>query len=243
MRIIFFGSSHGVPERNRRCSSIFFEAGENKYFIDMGTQSIELLADRNINPESINAVFITHMHGDHTNGLVSFLDLSSWYYKSADPQIFLPGNMEKTTSALRGWLGANGTKMRDFRFSPVNEGVIFDDGVIRVTAYKTLHTDASFAYLVEVEGKRVLFGGDMCHKGPCQDFPLEVLNSPLDLAVCEAAHFSAMAYLPIFKDCENLKRLCFTHYLDKNLESITEISKALSQTQVLRATDGFEIVV
>ena len=46
MRIVFFGSSHGVPEPGRRCSSAMIEVGERRYFIDMGTQSIEQLITR-----------------------------------------------------------------------------------------------------------------------------------------------------------------------------------------------------
>ena len=38
MRIVFFGSSHGVPEPNRKCSSAMVSVGENNYFIDMGVR-------------------------------------------------------------------------------------------------------------------------------------------------------------------------------------------------------------
>ena len=85
MRIIFFGSSHGVPEPNRRMSSILVEVGENRYFIDMGTQSIEQLITRRIPVESVKGIFITHMHGDHTDGLPAFLDLTGWYFKKPTP--------------------------------------------------------------------------------------------------------------------------------------------------------------
>ena len=75
MKIVFFGSSHGVPEPNRKCSSVMIEVSDNRYFIDMGTQSIEQLISRNIPIESVKAIFITHMHGDHSDGLISFIDL------------------------------------------------------------------------------------------------------------------------------------------------------------------------
>ena len=100
MRIIFFGSSHGVPEPNRRASSTLIEVGENRYFIDMGTQSIEQLITRRMPVESVKAIFLTHMHGDHSDGLISFLDLCSWYFKNADPAVYLPEPFEDTVAAL-----------------------------------------------------------------------------------------------------------------------------------------------
>ncbi len=124
MKITFLGTSHGVPEPNRRCSSILLEAGSNKYIVDMGTQSIEQLADRGINVESIKCVFITHMHGDHVNGLISFIDLCSWYFKNAQPKFFLPTDIKNVKSIISAWLKCNDVEMRDFDFYKVQSGVI-----------------------------------------------------------------------------------------------------------------------
>ena len=39
MRIVFFGSSHGVPEPNRKCTSVMVEVdGDHRYIIDMGRE-------------------------------------------------------------------------------------------------------------------------------------------------------------------------------------------------------------
>lgn len=244
MKIVFFGSSHGVPEANRRCSSALIEVGENRYFVDMGTQSIEQLITRNIPIESVKAIFITHMHGDHSNGLISFVDLCNWYFRKTAPTICLPGNMENTKNAIAAWLLCNGETMRDFDFRQVEEGLVFDDGIVRVTAYRTKHIEYSYAYLVEAEGKRVLFSGDLCHKGPDNDFPISVLERPLDLAICESAHFKATEYLPILKGNKNLKKICFNHYSYTFLESVLEAKREFSKDiEVLIATDGTEINV
>ena len=243
MRIVFFGASHGRPEPRRKCSSTMIEVGENRYFVDMGTQSIEGLIDRNIPVESVRAVFVTHMHGDHNNGLVSLLDLCSWAYRETAPVICLPGDTEGARAALTAWLACNGTVLRPFEFRHVEEGLVFDDGVLRVTAYKTAHTDASYAYLVEAEGKRILFSGDLSHH-PERDFPRAALLLPVDLAVCESAHFAATEYLPILGGNKNLKRLCFNHYSPRFLLSVLEAKAALSEEmEVLLATDGAELTL
>ena len=242
MKLTFLGSSHGLPEANRKCSSILIEIGENRYIIDMGTDITEPFATKNISLSSIRAIFITHMHGDHTNGLIPFLELCNWAYRDeVNPDIFLPGNMEGTIAAINAWLKCNATcEPYPFSYKAVECGVLYDDGVAKVTAFLTKHTAASYAYLFEAEGKRILFGGDLSHKGPAEDFPVSVLEKPLDLAICEAAHFDATEYLPIFKGNENLKALCFNHYSERHLASVIEAKGKLSEIPVVIAADGME---
>ena len=239
MKITFLGSSHGVPEPHRRCASILIEVGENRYFVDMGTQSIEKLIDRKISIDSVKAIFITHMHGDHTDGLFSFIDLCNWYYKSANPKIFLPIDAQRVRHVFADWIGCNGNTLRDFDFLQYDAGLVYDDSIIRITAYKTKHTENSHAFLLEAEGKRVLFSGDL-FRDPSQDFPVQALEKPLDLAICECAHFEATAYLPFLEGNPNLKKLCFNHYSDRFFPSVLEVEKKLG---AFHATDDMEIIL
>jgi len=248
MKITFFGAGHGVPEPNRKCSSTMIEACGNRYIIDMGSQAIEDLVTRRVPLETLKAVFITHMHGDHTNGLMSFIDLCSWFWelKNANPKFYLPGDLDRSKAAITEWLACNGTKIRPFEFLPVNEGVLFDDGALRVTAYRTKHTDSSFSYLLEAEGKRVLFSGDLNYDGPAKanDFPVAALEKPVDLAVCEMAHFEATEYYPILKGNKSIKKLCFNHYSPRFMVTLSQALKDLAADyEVFLAADGMEIEV
>ncbi len=243
MRISFLGSSHGVPEPNRRCSCALIEAGGGRYFIDMGTSAVEGLRTRGMPIESVNGIFITHMHGDHTDGLIPFIDICNWKFIEAQPKFFLPTDTEQFRAIVSGWIELNGNTLRDFDFFEVREGTVFEDENIKVTAFKTKHItfSPSYAYLVEAEGKRVFFSGDLSHKGPTDDFPVSVLNRPLDLAICEAAHFKATEYLSLFEGKENLKRLCFNHYSDRFLASVIEMTRLMPDIPVYRATDDMVI--
>ena len=243
MKIVFFGASHGVPEPNRKCSCTMIEAGGNRYFIDMGVNAIDGLITRGISPNEVKTVFVTHMHGDHTDGLIPFIDLCNWYFKASAPVFYLPADTDQVKTAIAGWLGCNGSQMRDFEFHNVQEGALYDDGVLKVTAYRTLHIGESYCYLLEAEGKRVFFSGDMCHKGPQNDFPTCIFEKTVDLAICEAAHFHATEYLPMFEGQTNLKKLCFNHYSDKHLASVLEMKALLPDIPVVRAFDDMEIIV
>ena len=67
--------------------------------------------------------------------------------------------------------------------------MIFDDGTLRVTAFPVRHIPHSHAFLLEAEGKRVVFTGDLLRD--LSDYP-KIITSPdtppLDLVVTEAAH-------------------------------------------------------
>ena len=89
----------------------------------------------------------------------------------------------------------------------------------------------------------MLFSGDLYSKVPMEDFPYDALEQPLDLAICEAAHFDATAYLQVFKPNENVKQLCFNHYSSRFVDTALSVVKAWPQMPVFLATDDMEILL
>ena len=238
IRVSFLGTSHGIPEPGRRCSCTMIEIGERIYFIDMGMQAIEDLRTRGIAPERVKGVFITHMHGDHTAGLASFVDLCNWYFKAADPQILLP--TQAGIDALRAWTSAMVSYgLREMKIGLVREGVAFDDGVLRVTAYRTQHCDASYAYELAAEGKRLFFTGDL--KRPDVDLP-PLDEKRYDLFVGECAHFDAIYYADALRGRE-IAEIRINHWSPRFEGTIPALVEALAPTPVSRAFDHLEITI
>ena len=238
MRITFFGTSHGVPEANRKCSCALIETCGRKYLIDAGTNPVDSLVTMGLRPEAVAAVFITHLHGDHTDGLVHFADLLSWYYKEASPVFYVP--KPGVPDALRPWLSLNGVALRDdLEFKVIREGVFYDDGVLRVTAFRTGHIDVSYAFLLEAEGKKALFTGDMKHEtGPLDDYARFAESHVFDFAAAECAHFDAMLYEAPLRE-HPPKLFCFNHYSPRYEESCRHLARELDGTvPVIFATDG-----
>lgn len=233
MRITLIGASHGVPEPNRKCSCTMIEISNRYYFIDMGTPSIDHLVTAGIPVDAVKGVFITHMHGDHTNGLISFIDLISWYFTTADPAICLP-DMEGV-KAIKNWLKVCQSSPRELHYKEVQPGVIFDDGFLTVTAIPTLHVERSYAFFLEAERKSILFTGDLKH--PDQDFPVIAKERETDLIVCEAAHFNATAYLPHLQECKT-KLVYVNHYQGLKIPSILQLAEEMGDIPVKLAYDG-----
>ena len=243
MKVSFWGTSHGVPEKNRKCTTILIEVQKNRYFLDMGSSVIEKLINENMEFSSVKGIFITHMHGDHTFGLPAFIDLSDWFFKNYKTKILLP--RESAKESLKQWILENrmGTNGWVHKLSAdilsYDSGVIFNDGIIKVTAIKNQHIDDSYSFLVEHEEKRVVFTGDL--KNPTIDFPLSVLDKDVDLLICEAAHFPISDYTEVLIN-EKIKKIYVTHYVEKMLNSLKEIEKDIGK-DINIASDNDTIMI
>lgn len=239
MKITFLGSSHGVPEANRRCSCALIEVSGRYYFIDMGMMAIDDLRTKGISIDDVKGIFITHMHGDHINGLIDFVDLITWYFKTADPVIFLPDL--HGAKLITDWISYLHTPKRDLHYEEIKEGLIFDDGFLKVTAIGTQHISKSYAFLLEADGKHVLFTGDLKH--PTVDFPKLPHDLDLDLLVCEGAHFPATEYTPVLMEY-SIKKICVNHHAPRHNFSISQFTQDMKEmAPVITANDGMEIVL
>jgi ribonuclease BN (tRNA processing enzyme) len=186
MKLIVAGASHGVPEKHRFCTSLFLQAGENTYIIDAGAPISALLDHYDIPHKTVKGVFITHCHTDHINGLPEFCSEMMWWigYQDCDPDFFYPD--EKGMNAVVAWASQSFERRSSFKNHLYEEGMIFDDGVVKVTAIQNKHTDRSFSFYVEAEGKKLFFSGDLSYGfGEYLDL---LGDKQYDLVVCEGAH-------------------------------------------------------
>lgn len=215
------------------------EIGDARYIIDMGTQAIDLLRARNIPIESVRGVFCTHPHGDHTDGVLSFVDLCNWYFRDAEPTVLLPN--QELIDALKAYLAATGVPLRpEFKLGVYHAGVIYEDDIIRVTAIPTQHCKNAHAFFVEAEGKKLLFTGDLKH--PTVDFPKVAFEEETDLIVCESAHFSPHDSVKVLEQTKT-KRVIINHiapyrYVDLFDETAKEHPFLLED-----AFDGMEVTL
>lgn len=194
MKLYFLGTSHGVPAGDRFCSCYVLEVGEKLYILDAGAPVSKLLLEQGKDMKNIKGLFLSHFHGDHMDGGVSLLTLCDWYFKEAAFEAWLPDPV--TENAIRVYSEAcDDVTYADgrVRLKVTEEGCIFDDGTVKVTAIPVGHIvrpdKRSWAFLVEAEGKRLLYTGDLSYGLRKEDFPKVALENRMDLILSECAHF------------------------------------------------------
>lgn len=228
MKITFFGTSDGIPRVGHFCTSTMIEVGENVYVVDGGAPVADLLLKNGKHPNQVKAFFNTHGHSDHLDGLMQLITLCGWAYKDAAFDLLLPEQCigDAFVSYVETLTGTAFPSDR-LRMRVFGEGIVYDDGVLKVTAFRTYHCDPrpSYAFLFEGDGKQLLISGDLSQFLHKDDVPAPVTQGDLDLFVCEMAHFGEEHILPYLEKC-TAKRVMFNHYQLRKEADIAHLAEA-----------------
>ena len=219
MRITVLGSASGISMPGRGHASVALEAGGGLYFFDLGEPVGRSMLEAGLPIANLRAAFVSHMHSDHSGGLLQFVKNLHLYHNHAD---YLP-QVDSLTLALpseavdpvKAFLAASymfpECMSVEVNFLPVERGAVYVDELISVTAHDTGHLSGhrefvasrpeysflrcqAFSYEVEVAGRRMVYSGDL---GGIDD--IIPVASGADLLVLEFGHL-----LPLG---ENLKKL------------------------------------
>ena len=243
MKITFMGTSHGVPSAERHCSSTLIQTNGSAYIIDAGAPITDTLLRSGEIFDNVRGIFTTHCHGDHINGLFHFIDLSNWYWKNTNYDVYLTS--QAVIDAIFAVLAAAspGAKFPAdrLRLHVATADTKFEDENIKLAYIPTKHINEyhlSAAMDIEIEGKRILFTGDMSQKLAKDDFPKVAFEKEYDLIVCELAHFGIPELTP-YLDRVKTKRFAFTHASERKFGDIEELAKSGKYPfEILHPSDG-----
>lgn len=194
MKIHFFGTSSGTePLPGRRHTSFAIETGDGYYWFDAGESCAYNAHLMGVNLLRTKKVFISHSHMDHIGGLGNLF----WYIRKLctvtgknayDVDLYLPETeiWEHTEAILRH---TEGDFEKSWEIFPhkISDGLLCNDG-IRVSALHNAHLPAnengyrSFGFLVECEGKRIVYTGDTRGYADYAEF------MPCDILITETGH-------------------------------------------------------
>ncbi len=213
MKIKFLGTSYGAPSSGRHQQSILIETvNTNAYLFDTGSPVTDVLINESYDISRIKSVFISHLHGDHMNGLHDLVNLAE--FLNARFSVYL--SEQRGIDAFEAYtfmqLGDRKSERVDFRL--FSEGRFYDDGTLKVTAVPNAHMEKSgkpsYGFLIEADGASVYITGDL--HPTLKDMPKFLDTRRTDMIITECAHFSAAELLERLDSC-NTCSVAFVHVM------------------------------
>jgi len=191
MRVVIIGSGASLPDSERSSPSQVIVAVEEPLLFDCGPGTGMNLMKAGFNPRTINQIFLTHLHMDHSAELPSII--FSGYLAGREKKMYLygPSGTINFCNSLFQLIYPSAPEIirkirRDgWNVSPheVTNGLVCELEGCRVISAQVEHGMPAVAYRIETQAGAVVVSGDT---RPCK--PLIELSRGADLLIQECSY-------------------------------------------------------
>lgn len=101
MRVIPLGTSSGVPTRARNVSAVAVALESRWVLLDCGEGTQHRIMRAPLKPRQLEAIFITHLHGDHVYGLPGLLSTMSMQGRAEPLAVHGPPGLRELLECVR----------------------------------------------------------------------------------------------------------------------------------------------
>ena len=233
LHILGCGDAFGSGGRNQ--SGYLVEAKDKLFLLDCGPTTLLSLKRAGFDPQAIDAILLSHLHGDHFGGIAFFFLEYLYRQPRLGPLVIAgPPGTEAKVRALFDVFYGGGTdrEIPPSRFVVLRPDEPADINGIVVEPFRVTHqSDAiSLGLKVSYEGKTILFSGDSIWTEHFVE-----LAAGVDLFLCECSFFRDQPGMHVNYQvmAANLcrlrcKKLILTHLGEEMLSHRSDISALIA---------------
>ncbi|HWF17680.1 MAG TPA: MBL fold metallo-hydrolase [Verrucomicrobiae bacterium] len=216
-----FGVGDGWPCADRNHASFLYRLGDVSILVDCGDCISRSYKASGLDYNLIDRIFISHLHSDHVAGFFMLMQGFWLEQRKKDLPVSMPADGIKPISELLN-AGLIFKELLQFRlrFEALRVGKPVMTKDVRVTPYPSTHLEqlrrsfqkrypqdyAAYCFLIERGKLRIGHSADI----GCPEDLEPLLKKPLDLLVCELAHFHPED-LFLYLQGRDIKKILFMH--------------------------------
>jgi ribonuclease BN (tRNA processing enzyme) len=165
-------------------ASYLLRIGDARILLDLGHGSFARLAGT-IDPATLDAVLISHLHPDHFIDLVSLRHYLRWEKPRRRVRVIGPAGIEERLDALHDEPGFTAASLD---VEPLTKGML-SVGAFTIQTAPVTHTESSFGFRVsETDGRGERAAPGLVYSGDCgRAADLDVLIQPGDALLSEVS--------------------------------------------------------
>lgn len=240
LTVVGCGDAFGSGGRLQTCYHV--EAAGTRFLIDCGASALIGMNRQRLDPNAVETIFITHLHGDHFAGLVWWLVHAQHVAKRTQPLVVVgPVGIEaRFTAAAEALFPGSPAATRRYNLSFVewSRQQPLSVGSITATPFEVSHPSGAppYALRFEADGKVLSFTGDT-------EWTESVVSAGhrADLYIMECFQFDGaprfhMSWRTIERNLERIaaNRVMLTHMAEPMLARRHEIT----DPRIVLAEDG-----
>jgi ribonuclease BN (tRNA processing enzyme) len=242
LRVTFIGSGNAFADGARSHACIHVTAPGVSLLLDCGGSSLPAIK-REVDAEAIDAIAISHLHGDHFGGIPYLVIEQHFAGRTAPLVIGGPRALAERLRGVEAALFPDFFRKTKIRF-PIREMVLgaketeFGGALVSALPVKHVAESEPHGLRVRVGDKVVAYSGDAIWSDE-----LARVAKGADLFICDASFFdtedpSHISYRTLMshRDALDCKRIVLTHLGAETLARIGEL-------ELDHAVDGLSLVV
>ena len=180
--VVLLGTGTPRPDPTASGPATAIIVGSRVFLFDAGPGVMRQMTAAKLPIDGVTALFITHLHSDHTLGYPDLI-LTSWVMGRRTPlEAYGPNGLQNmTTHIVAAWtedeeIRVNGLEREvpggfAVNVHEIHGGVVYDSGGVRVTAIPVSHGDwpHAFGFRIDTPTRSIVLSGDTRYSRAIQD--------------------------------------------------------------------------